>query len=169
MLHTYKNIDRHIPHLYSIYHFRNCMEGSMLLSFKHYRNVFPFSAHRELSWAEPRWAFRLIIWWAELSRAELDFGSPKWAELSRASAHPSELSWAGHRLTPPELSWAFDRLSSAQLKICLINSWLSSAQSSWAFRLTFPSLVKIGHHELPQEDEDVNKAEDGDKRKGKCT
>ena len=141
MLHTYKNIDRHIPHLYSIYHFRNCMEGSMLLSFKHYRNVFPFSAHRELSWAEPRWAFRLIIWWAELSRAELDFGSPKWAELSRASAHPSELSWAGHRLTPPELSWAFDRLSSAQLKICLINSWLSSAQSSWAFRLTFPSLT----------------------------
>ena len=117
------------------------MEGSMLLSFKHYRNVFPFSAHRELSWAEPRWAFRLIIWWAELSRAELDFGSPKWAELSRASAHPSELSWAGHRLTPPELSWAFDRLSSAQLKFCLINSWLSSAQSSWAFRLTFPSLI----------------------------
>ena len=98
-------------------------------------------AHRELSWAEPRWAFRLIIWWAELSRAELDSGSPKWAELSWASAHPSELSWAGHRLTPPELSWAFDRLSSAQLKICLINSWLSSAHSSWAFRLTLPSLL----------------------------
>ena len=137
MLHTYKNIDRHIPHLYSIYHFRNCMEGSMLLSFKHYRNVFPFSAHRELSWAEPRWAFRLIIWWAELSRAELDFGSPKWAELSWTSAHPSELSWAKSTIKflswaelswtsahPYELSWAIARLSSAHGESRISQLWL---------------------------------------------